>query len=74
MAFLSCARCGLEISIQVASLRLEDCPRCLARSARVVPLVLSSTPVTPAVGWGSRAPDHRRARPGQAPDAQAPCR
>lgn len=59
MAFMSCGRCGLQIRIQATHLRLEHCPRCLARSARVVPMALSASRVTPAIGWGSRAPEHR---------------
>jgi hypothetical protein len=39
MAYLHCGRCSLEIKIQAAFLRLENCPRCLARAALVSPLV-----------------------------------
>ena len=35
---LHCARCGLEITIQASFLRIENCPRCLARTRIVSPL------------------------------------
>jgi hypothetical protein len=53
MAYLNCGRCRLEIKIQAAFLRLENCPRCLARAAIVSPLVVSRSPLVPAAGWGS---------------------
>jgi hypothetical protein len=43
--YLSCERCGLEIKVQAAYLRLENCPRRLGRSAIVSPLV-SRAPTT----------------------------
>ncbi len=66
MAYLNCGRCGLEIRIRASFLKIENCPRCLARAAIVTPLVLSNTPVTHAVGWGARR-DEQAAR---AADAQ----
>ena len=60
MACLTCGRCGLEIKIQAAFLRIDNCPRCLARSAIVSPLVLSARASTPA-GWGDVAASDRRA-------------
>ncbi len=54
MAYLNCGRCGLEIKIQAAFLSMPNCPRCLARSVVVTPLVLSTGGVTPAAGWGAR--------------------
>ena len=62
MAYLTC---GLEIRIQAAFLRLANCPRCLARTAIVSPLVVSRRRPTPAAGWGSPA------EPGP-PQAQQP--
>lgn len=59
MAYLNCGRCGLEIKIQAAYLRIDNCPRCLARSATVAPMTLSSDRVTPAVAWGPQRSDHR---------------
>ena len=61
MAYLNCGRCGLEIRVRAPFLTIKNCPRCLARAAIVTPLVLSSTPVTHAVGWGA-PPDERPAR------------
>lgn len=52
MAYLNCGRCGLEIRIQAPFLTISNCPRCLARSVVVTPLVLSADGVTPAAGWG----------------------
>jgi hypothetical protein len=37
--YLSCKRCGLQIKVQAAYLRLDSCPRCLGRSAIVSPLI-----------------------------------
>lgn len=54
MSYLTCGRCGLEIKIQAAFLRIESCPRCLARGATVAPMVLSTSP---AVAWGSATYD-----------------
>lgn len=62
MAYLNCGRCGLRIRIQAAYLKMDNCPRCLARNATVVPMTLSSGAVTPAAGWGSRAPDRHSER------------
>jgi hypothetical protein len=64
MAYLTCGRCGLEIKIRAAFLRIENCPRCLARSAIVSPLVLSTRALTPAAGGSPPAADH--------PSLQAP--
>jgi hypothetical protein len=58
MPHLYCGRCGLEIKIQTACLRIDNCPRCEARSATVTPMVLTAGGVGAAVGWGARAPDH----------------
>lgn len=56
MAYLNCGRCGLQIRVR-SYLRVDNCARCLAHSAVVAPLTLSSRGVIPAVGWGgSRAP------------------
>lgn len=41
MPYLHCRRCGLRIKIQATFLRMANCPRCLARSAMVAPLVLT---------------------------------
>ena len=57
MSYLNCGRCGLQIKIQAAYLRIENCPRCLARNGVVSPMTLSSRGVTHAVGWGSSADD-----------------
>ena len=52
MPYLRCARCALQFKIQPQFMRVENCPRCLARSAVVVPLTLSADRVAPVVGWG----------------------
>jgi len=31
MSYLHCGRCGLQIRIQASFMRIEHCPRCLAR-------------------------------------------
>ena len=53
MAYLHCGRCGLQIKIQATFMRIENCPRCLARSATVAPLVQSAKWISPAVGFGA---------------------
>ena len=53
MPYLHCGRCGLQIRIQAPFMSVENCPRCLARSATLAPLVRSEKWVTPAVGWGT---------------------
>jgi hypothetical protein len=51
MPSLYCARCGLRAKLTAASLVLETCPRCMARSGIVTPLV-----VAPPFRWdGSEA-------------------
>jgi hypothetical protein len=54
MAYLNCGRCGLQIRIRADYLRMDNCPRCLARSAIVSPMAVSATHVSPAAGWGAR--------------------
>jgi hypothetical protein len=63
MAYLNCGRCGLEIKIQAAYLRLENCPRCLARAAIVSPMVVSRGALAPAAGWGTPMAHHTDRRP-----------
>ncbi len=60
MAFLNCGRCGLVIKVHAAFSRVDNCPRCLARSATAMPMVLSTSGVTQAVGWGLDAPRENR--------------
>ena len=60
MPYLHCGNCGLQIKIQAEYLRLENCPRCLARGKAIMPLVLSANRVDPAVGYGVRAGDPPR--------------
>jgi hypothetical protein len=55
MAYLHCGRCGLEIRIQATYLTIDNCPRCVARNATVVPMRLSSSRVASTGGRGSRA-------------------
>jgi anti-sigma regulatory factor (Ser/Thr protein kinase) len=52
MPYLHCGRCGLQIKIQAAYLRVENCPRCVARSSIATALVISADGVSPAAGWG----------------------
>jgi hypothetical protein len=57
MAYLNCGRCGLEIKVQATLLRIENCPRCLARGASVAPMTLSSSGVRRTAGWGAGTDD-----------------
>lgn len=59
MPYLSCGRCGLQIKIQAAYLRIANCPRCLARAAMIAPMTLSANGVGRASGCGARVDDHR---------------
>jgi hypothetical protein len=52
LPYLHCGRCGLQIRIQAEYLRVDNCPRCLARTATATAMILSSIRVDPAVGWG----------------------
>jgi len=65
VSYLQCRRCGLQIRNQSTSQRVENCPRCLARSATLSPLVENPAWVSPALRWGAIAaerPDDPRAR------------
>ncbi len=53
MLYLCCRRCGLEIKIQAEFLRMENCPRCLGRSATVTPLVTSANAERSQPGYAS---------------------
>ena len=57
MEYLKCVRCGLEIRTRPARTQIDNCPRCLARSATMSPMVRAAEPLSPAVGWGDRAAD-----------------
>lgn len=59
MAYLQCGRCGLQIKIQSPYMHIDNCPRCLARSATVSPLVQSAKWISPAVGWGAGERERR---------------
>lgn len=56
MPYLYCDRCRLQIRIQAAFMRIENCPRCLARSATVTPLELSAARVAPRQSSRSSIP------------------
>jgi hypothetical protein len=56
MEYLKCVRCGLEIRPRPARVQIENCPRCLARSATMSPMVRTAAPPSPAFGWGDRTP------------------
>jgi hypothetical protein len=62
MSYLLCDRCGLQIKIQATFMHVENCPRCLARTATVSPLVQSAKWSRPAAGWG-RERDERADKP-----------
>jgi hypothetical protein len=65
MSYLHCGRCGLQIRIQASFMRIEHCPRCLARSSTLSPLVESVDWVSPEVGWApvtADRPEDPRAR------------
>ena len=66
MFHLHCTRCGLGIKIQAKYLRIDNCPRCLARSATVAPMAFrdDSRPPRP------RSPRRLR-RPGEGLGAPA---
>ena len=62
MAYLHCERCGLQIKIQTALLGIENCPRCLARTATISPMTLSPAADRAAQASGVQpAPETRRA-------------
>ena len=52
MEYLKCVRCGLEIRPRPARTQIESCPRCLARSATMSPMVRAAESLSPAGGWG----------------------
>lgn len=66
MLALHCGRCGLRITVQAPFLTLENCPRCLARSAIVVPMAVTGDRGGSSSG---KAPMGRRALPGRRPAA-----
>ena len=57
MEYLRCVRCGLEVRPRPARVQIENCPRCLARSATMAPMVRAAERLSPAVGWGGSAAD-----------------
>jgi hypothetical protein len=57
MEYLKCVRCGLDLRPRPARVQIKHCPRCLARSATMSPLVRAAEPLSPAVGWVDRAAD-----------------
>ena len=54
MSYLQCRRCGLQIRIQAPFMRVENCPRCLGRTATVSPLEHSAEWMSPATRPRSR--------------------
>jgi hypothetical protein len=63
MPYLHCGSCGLQIRIQAEYLRVENCPRCLARKKAFMPLVLSANRIEPAAGWGATRSAPPRGQP-----------
>ena len=53
MSYLQCSRCGLQMRVQALFVPVENCPRCLGRSATVSPLVQSADWTSPAARWGA---------------------
>ena len=53
MSYLQCSRCGLQIRVQALFRPVENCPRCMGRSATVSPLVQSRDWTSPAARWGA---------------------
>jgi hypothetical protein len=51
---LHCARCGLKVTIQARFMRIENCPRCLARSLTISPLTFREAGAQPEI---EAAPD-----------------
>ncbi len=60
MSYLNCRRCGLQIKIQAAYLSIDNCPRCLARSATVSPMIRTARRIAPLA---PRAGSSREAAP-----------
>ena len=66
MSFLNCPRCGLSIGPMARGLRIEHCPRCMARAS--IQVELFSSPLPPAeLHRESPAPHAERFR-GDPPD------
>lgn len=57
MEYLRCVRCGLETRPRPARVQIENCPRCLARSATMSPMVRAAESLGPPVGWGGGTAD-----------------
>ncbi len=56
MSYLHCRRCGLQIRIQATFMRVENCPRCLARTATMSPLLERTEWVRPPVArWRAQS-------------------
>src|ERR1700759_2290875 len=62
ITYLHCPHCGLTITPKADWLRLEHCPRCIARRGALVTLFSSSLPVEALYHEDAR-PEHRRRRP-----------
>ena len=76
MQYLKCVRCGLEIRTRPARVQIENCPRCLARSATMSPMVLTAQALSAAVGWGGRTSEGATVESAATPqgDMRAPSR
>ena len=57
MEYLKCVRCGLDIRPRAARVQIKHCPRCLARSATMSPIVRAMEPPRPGADWGGRTAD-----------------
>jgi hypothetical protein len=66
MEYLKCVRCGLEIRPRPARAQIENCPRCLARSATMSPMVRTAAPLADrgVAAAARRAGTSRRASQG----------
>ncbi|GAC1484841.1 MAG: hypothetical protein NVS1B9_01910 [Solirubrobacteraceae bacterium] len=68
MPYMNCPRCSLSVRVRADYLKLERCPRCLARTGESLPLYQTDTPrEQPPSGNGSL-----RAEPALDDDGGAP--
>lgn len=42
--YLTCEACGLSVRVMAPSVAAEHCPRCIARTGRLVPMVHGDDP------------------------------
>ena len=67
ITYLHCPHCGLTITPKADWLRLEHCPRCIARRGALVTLFASSLPVDALYAEDARPDPVRREHAGPHP-------